>query len=201
MKQVIIINGGSCYDSYQKYLDELKSMSVDISAFKPKIDWKSNLQDNLGPDFEILSPTMPNKHNADYEEWKIWFEKIFPFVGDGVILVGHSLGGIFLAKYLSENKFPQVIEKLLLVASPFDSDLDESLKNFVLGDDFKLLQEQASNIFIYSSKDDRVVPFAHAQKYQEILPKAKLIVFEDRGHFSKMTDFPELLAEIRSNIK
>lgn len=198
MKQVVVIHGGSCYDSYQKYWDELKSMSVDISAFKPKIDWKNNLQDDLGSDFEVLSPAMPNKHNADYEEWKIWFEKVFPFVSDGVILVGHSLGGIFLAKYLSENKFPKVIGKLLLVAPPFDSGLNESLKNFVLGNDFKLLQEQVSNISIYSSKDDRVVPFAHAQKYQEILPEAKLIVFEDRGHFSKAIHFPELLTEIKS---
>ena len=44
--------------------------------------------------------------NARYEEWKIWFERMIPFLNDNVILVGHSLGGIFFVKYLSENLLP-----------------------------------------------------------------------------------------------
>ncbi len=63
---------------------------------------------------------MPNKTNAQFEEWKIWFEKFIPFLNDGVILVGHSLGGVFLAKYLSENKFPKKIGGVFLVSAVYE---------------------------------------------------------------------------------
>jgi predicted alpha/beta hydrolase family esterase len=35
---------------------------------------------------------MPNRHFADYKAWKIMFEKIFSYLKDEVIFVGHSLG-------------------------------------------------------------------------------------------------------------
>ncbi len=197
MKQIVVINGGTCYDSYQEYLESMKSLKVDVSAFKPKIDWKNRLQEVLGNDFDVFLPLMPNKNNANYEEWKIWFEKIYSFLDNNVILLGHSLGGIFLVKYLSENKFTVVIKKLLLVALPFDSGPGGSIGNFKLGKDFKLLKDQVKDVSIYFSRDDKVVPFSHAQKYKEILPEAKIVVFEDRGHFSKTTEFPELVDEIK----
>jgi hypothetical protein len=50
---------------------------------------------------------MPNPMNARYNEWKILFKKIVLLLDDNVILIGHSLGAIFLVKYLSENKFPK----------------------------------------------------------------------------------------------
>ena len=49
---------------------------------------------------------MPCKFMVDYEAWKIWFERHFQFLQKEVILIGWSLGGRFLLKYLSENKFP-----------------------------------------------------------------------------------------------
>jgi hypothetical protein len=59
---------------------------------------------------------MPAKQDADYIAWKIWFEKLFPFLQpENVILIGSSLGTIFLSKYLSENIFPRTIQSLHLV--------------------------------------------------------------------------------------
>jgi len=102
-KQVIFIHGGGNFDSYKSYLSFLRRDKFDINELKKK-KWKDSLDKDLGSKFEVLMPKMPNSSNAKYLEWKIWFEKLLPFINQEVIFVGKSLGGIFLAKYLSENK-------------------------------------------------------------------------------------------------
>ena len=64
---------------------------------------------------------MPLQENAKYNDWKIFFERYIPFLRNNVILIGASLGGIFLAKYLSENKFPKKILSTYLICPPFDN--------------------------------------------------------------------------------
>ena len=102
-QQIIVIHGGTTFDTYKNYLSFLKNREIKLDRLKSNRDWKDNLQEKLGENFEVLSPRMPNGTNARYKEWKIWFERIIPFFGKNIILLGHSLGGIFLAKYLSEK--------------------------------------------------------------------------------------------------
>ena len=103
-QQIFVIHGGNASNSYHEYLKYLKAKKITLDDFHRK-DWKTGLAEKLGRNFEVHNPAMPNKQNAKYLEWKIYFEKIIPLMKAPVILVGHSLGGIFLAKYLSEEKF------------------------------------------------------------------------------------------------
>jgi len=195
-RQIIIIHGGGVFRTYKEYISFLKDYKLDFQRLKLK-GWKDNLPKRLGKDFEVVSPRMPNSMNASYKEWKIIFEKFFPFFKNHLILLGHSLGGIFLAKYLSENKFPKKIKATLLVAAPYD---DKTAKDF-LGD-FKLpkkldkFQQQGGRIFLYQSKDDPLVPFVDLEKYKKSLPKAKVTVFRNRGHF-RQSNFPEIVRDIK----
>ena len=198
MKQVVVIHGGGTYSTYEEYLNDLRNEKIDdIAAFKPRIDWKATLQDELGAEYEVLQPRMPNKQNAKYIEWKIWFEKIFPFLDDQVILVGHSLGGVFLAKYLAEETFPKKIVSTMLVAAPYDSGDGKKVVEFVLPGSLASMTKRSGKIFLYQSKDDHVVPFAEVAKYQKALPGATARIFDDRGHFNQES-FPELVADIKS---
>lgn len=196
MKQIIVIHGGSTFESYEDFIDWIKTENVTIDSFKPRKDWKASLQEKLGTDYEILSPRMPNRDNAKYTEWRIWFERMIPFVRDDAIFIGHSMGGIFLAKYLSENKFPNKILAVLLVSSPYESWEDESVGDFILPKDLSLLK-QAKDIHLFFSKDDPIVPFSHFEKYKEKLPNAKTRIFSDRGHFMQ-EEFPEIIEIIQS---
>lgn len=196
--QVIVIHGGDNFETYDKYLEFLKNFQIDSLDYFTKKKWKDGLQSELGDNYQVIAPKMPNKNNARYAEWKIWFEKLLPFINDGVILIGHSLGGIFLAKYLSENKFPKIIKATFLVAPPFDCvDADYTLADFNLPSELTNFQEQGGEIFIYQSKDDPVVPFADLDKYRKALPAANIKIFEDRGHFSQ-SELPELVEQIKS---
>lgn len=193
-KQVIVIHGGDSFDTYEKFLDSLKNWEVTINSFLPKSDWKSSLQEELGDEYEVLSPRMPNKQNARYNEWKIWFERMFPFLADEVVLVGHSMGGLFFAKYLSENVFPKKIDALFLVAACHNN--TEDIGDFRTADDLSGVSKQCASIHLFHSKDDRVVAVSEAETYQKVWPEAKLHLFEDRGHFNQQ-DFPELVGEIK----
>lgn len=193
-KQVLVIHGGDTFDTYESYLNFLKTFEIDIERYKnSKNDWKAKLNEKLGEDYEVILPSMPNKTNAQFEEWKIWFEKFIPFLNDGVILIGHSLGGIFLAKYLSENKFPKKIGGVFLVSAVFDKDSEGySVVSFSLPEKLDL---QTENIYLYHSKDDPVVPFSALEQYKKALPQANTRIFEDRKHINQ-EEFPELVADI-----
>ncbi|PJA63702.1 MAG: hypothetical protein CO160_02405 [Candidatus Portnoybacteria bacterium CG_4_9_14_3_um_filter_43_11] len=154
------------------------------------------MRKDLGNRFDVLFPKMPNPMNAKYDEWKILFEKIAPLLDNNVILIGHSLGAIFLVKYLSENKFPKNILATLLVSPPYDDeDMEESLGDFV-PKSLDKLNKQGGKIFIYQSKDDKVVPSSHLEKYKKALPNAIIREFKKRGHFDQ-PKFPELIKDIK----
>lgn len=193
-KQVIVVHGGDSFETREKFLESLKNWEVSLESFLPKSDWKNNLQKDLGEEYEVLSPRMPNKQNARYNEWKIWFERMLPFVANDVILVGHSMGGLFLAKYLSENKFPKKISALFLVAPPYRNTQD--IANFPITDDLQKVWDQCQNIHLFYSKDDPLVAITEVKEYQKAWPEAKLHIFTDRGHFNQ-EDFPELVEEIK----
>ena len=194
-QQILVIHGGDAFDSYEEYLRNLELKMAYLDRMKVG-GWKMELQKNLGEGFDVYSPTMPNAANAKYAEWKIWFEKIIPLLNDDLILVGHSLGGIFLAKYLSENQIARRVRATFLVAAPFNTPTDHPLADFVLLENLAGLRKQGGDIFLYHSIDDVVVPFSNAQSYMSDLSDATLRSFTDRGHFND-----DRLLEIEKDIQ
>jgi len=194
-RQIIVIHGGDTFNTQGEYLSFLKNFEINFERLKQK-GWKEKLAENLNPDYEVIQPKMPNNMNARYSEWKIWFEKMIPFFDKEIILVGHSLGGLFIAKYLSENQFPKKILSTFLISAPYDDkDSGESLVDFELKNDLGNLQKQGGNIVLYHSEDDRIVPFADLKKYRKLLPNAEVKIFKNRGHFQQ-EEFPELIEDI-----
>lgn len=190
-RQILIIHGGHPADTYQKYLLYLKNAKVSIDDLRFR-GWKASLDKKLGKEYEVLSPKMPNPQQARYKEWEIWFEKFAPLLNKNAILIGHSLGGAFLAKYLSEKKFPGTIRATFLVASPF-----YEKKSFKLPASLKKFSRQGGHIFLYQSRDDWVVSFKHFEKFRKALPEAAVRIFHGRGHFHQ-ENFPEIVKDIKS---
>lgn len=195
-QQIVVIHGGDAYATYEEYLQSLREKEITLERLRQK-DWKSNLQQDLGEDYEVLTPRLPNAQNARYVEWKIIFDKIVPLLSDNVILIGHSLGGLFLVKYVSENKTPKTIKATLLVATPYSTQDYEPIVDFSIERSLTPFEMTGGKIIFYQSRDDVVVPFENVKKYKAALPAAELRIFEDRGHFNQ-EHFPELVEEIKS---
>src|SRR5262245_26007592 len=117
-KQVVLIHGGDSFRSRREFLRALKTWPVSIKTFLPGSDWKGSLPQVLGRGWQVLSPKMPNKMNARYQEWEIYLQRMLPFVKNNAVVIGHSLGAMFLVKYLSKHWWPKRLKALILIAAP-----------------------------------------------------------------------------------
>lgn len=198
--QILIIHGGTTFKNKKDYIDFLKNRAISIEK---RIRWGDDYLDKkLGKYCEIIRPGMPLKEDAKYNEWKIHFEKHFPYLKDKIILIGSSLGGIFLAKYLSENKFPKKILSTYLICPPFDDSLpgEDLAGGFKLKSNLSLIEKNSKNLRLLFSKDDNTVPISHAKKYGEKLKNADIIIYESKkGHF-KISKFPEIVKMIKEDL-
>jgi predicted alpha/beta hydrolase family esterase len=199
--QIFLIHGGMTFKNRKDYLNYLKKRTISIEK---KIRWSDDyLDEKLGKKFEIIRPRMPQSDDAKYEDWKINFERYFPYLRNNIILIGGSLGGIFLAKYLSENKFPKKILATYLICPPFDDTVigEDLAGGFKLKSDLSLLEKNSKNLYLMFSKDDDSVPISHAEKYGKKLKNSKIIIYKSKsGHF-KISKFPEIVEMIKNNTK
>src|SRR5689334_4978872 len=62
----------------------------------------ASLREELGQEYEIHYPRMPREEDPSYELWKPELERVLGTLRDGAILVGHSVGGTILLKFLTE---------------------------------------------------------------------------------------------------
>ena len=182
------------------YVHHLKTKKVS-TVQKPY--WEADLEKKLGKKFEIIRPRMPLSDNAKYRDWKILFERYVPLLRKNFILIGSSLGGIFLAKYLSEHKLPKKAVSVFIVCAPFDGDLptEDLVGGFKLKSDLSLLEKNCKNLHILFSKDDDVVPASHAEKYRKKLEKAHIVVYKSKGGHFTVPTFPEIIKMIQSDVK
>jgi predicted alpha/beta hydrolase family esterase len=122
-QQVFYIHGGDSFEKHEDFLERLKTTSLwhlpSQNKFGNGQRWTGTFEANLGDEYEVIMPPMPNRQNAKFIEWSIWFERHFEFLSDDPIFIGHSLGAMFLAKYLSQNDLPFRPRAIFLMAGAY----------------------------------------------------------------------------------
>ncbi|SES12142.1 alpha/beta hydrolase [Salipaludibacillus aurantiacus] len=141
------------------------------------------LERELRNQYNFVCPKMPNPENPEYILWKKQLEKELDKLNGDVILVGHSLGGSVLLKYLSEESSNLTFCGLFIIASPYwGLDEDWQLNDFMLQDNFQKCLPAIPNLFLYHSRDEVIVPIKHHKTYSENLPQASLRELEGNQH-------------------
>ena len=149
-KQILFIKWGQSRENYSSQLECIRKW--EYNPYKIKKRWNMNLDETLWEDYEIMFPISGlNKMWSDYEEWKVLFEKSFPYLRDWVIIMGHSLWWTFISKYLNENTFPVKITKILLVSPAFKDDKKELLWSFNFDKKLLKFRELSDKITMYYS--------------------------------------------------
>ena len=186
-KRVLIIHG--CPSNAEK------AMNPETRTYdKHWIPWiKKELSQR---DIKTETPLMPSPWEPDYNNFKKEFERYE--VSEDTILIGHSCGCAFLARWLGESK--QKIYKLILVA-PWkipDKD-DEFRKAFYEYPIDETIKSRVKEIVMFTADDEEEDGKKSLKIFYDAL-NGKIIELQGRGHYT-MGDmetevFPELLKEI-----
>ena len=136
---------------------------------------------------------MPEPYKPNYKKWCEVFEQFK--LDQNTTLIGHSCGGGFLVRWLSENKNKKV-GKVILVAPWIDPDrtMKSSFFNFNI-DPALIKRTKGVTVFISNDKYKDVLETVGILK--TAISGIKVIELKNKGHFTmsgmKTEKFPELL--------
>jgi predicted alpha/beta hydrolase family esterase len=156
----------------------------------------SRLRGELGPGFEVLFPIMPDPESPHYGPWGERLGEILAEIDEPVVVVGHSLGGSVMLKHLAESDGPEPIAGLVLVAAPFWGEQDWEAE-WVLPEAWPGPATVLPRTFLFHSRDDEEIPFAHLELYSRRLPEATARPLDGNGHLYDRGDLTEIVAAIR----
>jgi uncharacterized protein len=152
-------------------------------AYEADTPLVESLRGALGPAWEVRYPRMPLDDEAGYHDWVERIAAALPSPGDELVLVGHSVGGSVLLRYLCDEPPAAPVTVLAVLAAPF-----WGADDFWQWDEARLPGAAAERlsvlprILLYHARDDEVVPFAHLAMYGARLPRAVLRPLEAGGH-------------------
>lgn len=185
MKRAIILHGKPSKEGYY----DLTKKSI---AFSQWLGWLQ--KQLLARDILANNPAMPRPYEPDYDAWKAEIDRWQ--IDENTMIIGHSCGGGFWMRYLSENKNINV-GKVVLVSPSMGLDWDDrSFFDFEIDPD---LRSRTKGITIFTSDNDRPNCNKSSKIYAETTG-AELIVLPNHGHFVYESmgteEFPELLEKL-----
>ena len=184
MKQTIIIHGAPYEDKF--YSPEIPSPS--------NCNWFPWLQKQLSMKDELCQVLeFPKPYDPIYEDCLKVLKQMD--ISNQTTLIGHSWGGGFLLRYLSENK-NIIPKKVILVAPWLDTGSELTTDFFKFEIDSDLSSRTQLHVFISSDDTENIDSFEIVKK---ALPSATYHEFTDKGHFDgdgPEKSIPELLEVI-----
>jgi len=154
------------------------------------------LRKSLGEQYNILYPLIEDPEAPTYEMWAELFKTQFDALTEPVVLIGHSLGGSMLVKYLSEESSEIKISGLFLIAIPQWTPNGWDVASFALSKNFEATLPPLGCIFFYQGIYDPVVPPEHLTYYKAHFKNAVFRELEVSDHaFGK--GLPELVDDLK----
>ena len=187
MKTAIILHG---MPSKEEYYDANRPASSNCH-WLPWIQKKLLLKDVLAQ-----APEMPIPYEPQYEAWKKVFEQFT--LNEETILIGHSCGGGFIVRWLSENNIK--VGQVILVAPWLDTEkyLTTGMFDFTIDQN---ISAKTSELIVMHSTDDEDYITDSVNFLKEKTKGISFQEFSNKGHFCLEDlggeEFPDLLNNIK----
>lgn len=185
MKNAIILHGKPGKDEYYNPLVSSASNSHWIPWLQKQL---------LINEISAVTPEIPHAFLPEYSVWKREFERFD--MRPTTDLIGHSCGGGFLVRYLSEHK-DVVVGNVVLVA-PWMDPSKKLTTNFFEFDIDSDLSTRTKNLIIFDSDNDSHDVHASIKTIRDTIPGTVYQQFHNYGHFTHSSmgtsEFPELLS-------
>ena len=155
-----------------------------------------SLRRELGPDYEVRYPLMPNEADPQFAAWRVALEREMAALPAGAIIVGHSIGGTILVNVLAERAPAVELGAIALVAAPFVGHGGWKSDDIEPPSDLAARLPAGVPVFLYHGDKDTSAPVAHVALYAAAIPHAHVRRFVDRDH-QLNNDLSEVASDIR----
>ena len=148
--------------------------------------WDKKLVDSLaselGRDYEIRYPLVPNEADPTYADWRTALEKEFDRLDEDAIVIGHSLGGAILIRALAECRLKSALTAVILIAAPFVGEGGWKSENTELRQDIAARLPVGVPVLLFHGTKDEVAPVEHVDLYAETISSALVRRLNGRDH-------------------
>ena len=141
-----------------------------------------SLKQSLGPRYWIHYPRMPNEDEPAFASWQQAISENIDRLGDGLILVGHSIGAMILVNALASTQPNHAFRGLFLLATPFIGEDGWSSKEITPRKNLGARLPSKLPVFLYHGDKDDTVPIDHADLYAKAIPQARIRRLKGRDH-------------------
>ena len=149
-------------------------------------EWDDKLVDSLrlslGPGYDVRYPRMPDEDDPSYARWKAAIGREIAALGDGGILIGHSIGGTCLIQTLAEQPPLRPIAAIILVSAPFVGEGGWPGEEFELPAGLGRRLPEGVPVHVFQGLEDETAPPAHADLYARAIPQARIHRLPGRDH-------------------
>ena len=146
-------------------------------------------------DIPTQTPEIPDAWNPQYALWKKEFERYD--ITPSTLLVGHSCGGGFLVRWLSENPDKRVGKVILVAPTLGVTWEDRSFFDFTIDSE---ISSRTNGLVIFGSDNDHPGILKSIKQYRAAIKGVEYREFAGYGHFTLgsmgKVAFPELLEEL-----
>jgi predicted alpha/beta hydrolase family esterase len=159
----------------------------------------ASLERELGPDYAIRYPYMPNEADPEYAVWKAALKAEIAGLDEGPLLVGHSIGGTILINALADEPPAQAPRGVFLVSAPFVGKDGWPTGDIGSMSDLGARLPDDLPVYLYHGGEDETAPIAHAGLYEAAIPQAVVHRIPGRDH-QLNDDLSDVAADIRGLI-
>ena len=132
--------------------------------------------------FEVQIPNMPDTDNPQLKNWLPKLKEVADPPNENLFLIGHSLGGITILRYLEQLDENQKIAGVVFISACINALGYPEIENFFEKPiNFEKIKTKAEYFVIIHSEDDPIVPVKHAHQFKKTLDGV-LIIKSGLGH-------------------
>jgi len=141
-----------------------------------------SLKLSLGQRYLVHYPRMPNEDEPTYAGWKKAIGENIDQHGDGLIIVGHSIGAMILVNALASSPPNYSLYGVFLIATPFIGEGGWTSREITVRKNLGASLPYGVPIFLYHGDKDDTAPIDHVDLYAQAIPQAKIKRLEGRDH-------------------
>lgn len=171
----------------------------------PNGGWRPFIMRELGKhDIYACALSMPSPEKPVLSEWLSEIKRyIDRDLNDEIYLIGHSLGGTAILRYLEQFNSPN-LKGIISVSAPCHGNENNKIINFLKTDfNWALIKSRIKKAVVIHGDNDPLVPLTDAEEISKEL-NAKLIVIKNGKHLNGsagFTELPELLEVLQEMLK